>query len=276
MIAEESTDWPGITSSTSCGGLGFHLKWNMGWMHDTLVYMKEDPVHRKYHHEKMTFGMIYAFSENFVLPLSHDEVVHGKGSLLNRMPGDDWQRFANLRAYYASMFCHPGKKLLFMGAELAQQREWSHDRELDWSLLKQPLHLGTQKLVRDLNRIYRDTPALHEIDFSPEGFEWIDSEDRDNSVFSWLRKARDGSFVVCVINFNPVIRSPYRVGVPAPGDYRELINTDATIYGGSGVGNLGGASAVAIPAHGRPASLELTLPPLAALIFEPLANKADA
>ncbi|MCW8846698.1 MAG: 1,4-alpha-glucan branching protein GlgB [Gammaproteobacteria bacterium] len=274
--AEESTAWPGVSRPTYSGGLGFTYKWNMGWMHDTLVYMKEDPVHRKYHHEKMTFGMIYAFSENFVLPLSHDEVVHGKGSLLNRMPGDDWQRFANLRAYYASMFCHPGKKLLFMGAELAQQREWSHDRELDWSLLKQPLHLGTQKLVRDLNRIYRDTPALHEIDFSPEGFEWIDSEDRDNSVFSWLRKARDGSFVVCVINFNPVIRSPYRVGVPAPGDYRELINTDATIYGGSGVGNLGGASAVAIPAHGRPASLELTLPPLAALIFEPLANKADA
>ncbi|MCJ7558312.1 MAG: 1,4-alpha-glucan branching protein GlgB [Gammaproteobacteria bacterium] len=273
--AEESTAWPGVSHPTYTGGLGFTYKWNMGWMHDSLVYMKEDPVHRKYHHEKMTFGMIYAFSENFVLPLSHDEVVHGKGSLLDRMPGDDWQRFANLRAYYASMFCHPGKKLLFMGDELAQQREWSHDRELDWPLLEQPSHRGIQQLVRDLNRLYRATPALHQIDFQPGGFEWIDSEDRDNSVFSWLRKAQDGSFVVCVINFNPVIRSSYRLGVPVPGDYRELINTDATLYGGSGVGNLGAAAAEAIPAHGHPASLVLTLPPLAALIFEPPANTAD-
>ncbi len=273
--AEESTAWPGVSHPTYNGGLGFTYKWNMGWMHDSLVYMKEDPIHRKYHHEKMTFGMIYAFSENFVLPLSHDEVVHGKGSLLDRMPGDDWQRFANLRAYYTSMFCHPGKKLLFMGAELAQRREWSHDRQLDWPLLEQAPHLGIQALVRDLNRVYRATPALHQIDFKPEGFEWIDSEDRDNSVFSWLRKAQDGSFVVCVINFNPVIRNAYRLGVPVEGDYRELINTDSTLYGGSGVGNLGVATARSVPAHGRPASLVLTLPPLAALIFEPPADMAD-
>jgi 1,4-alpha-glucan branching enzyme len=266
-FAEESTAWPGVSHPTYSGGLGFTYKWNMGWMHDTLLYMKEDPINRKYHHEKMTFSMVYAFSENFVLPLSHDEVVHGKGSLLERMPGDDWQRFANLRAYFASMFCHPGKKLLFMGSELAQRREWSHDRELDWYLLDHHPHKGTQTLVQDLNHVYRSTPALHQIDFAPEGFEWIDSEDRDNSVFSWLRKARDGSFVVCVMNFNPVIRSAYRVGVPVMGDYRELINTDSEIYGGSGVGNLGLVEATTIPFHGRPASLELTLPPLAALIF---------
>jgi 1,4-alpha-glucan branching enzyme len=266
--AEESTAWPGVSRPTYSGGLGFTFKWNMGWMNDSLLYMKEDPINRKYHHEKMTFSMVYAFSENFILPLSHDEVVHGKGALLDRMPGDDWQRFANLRAYFASMFCHPGKKLLFMGSELAQRREWSHDRELDWYLLEQHAHRGAQRLVQDLNQVYRATPALHQIDFEPEGFEWIDAEDRDNSVFSWLRKARDGRFVVCVANFNPVIRSPYRLGVPVAGMYRELINTDSEIYGGSGVGNLGMVEAAGSPSHGRPASMDLTLPPLATLIFE--------
>jgi 1,4-alpha-glucan branching enzyme len=266
--AEESTAWPGVSRPVDAGGLGFTYKWNMGWMNDTLSYMAEDPVHRKYHHDKMTFGLVYAFDENFVLPLSHDEVVHGKRSLLGRMPGDDWQRFANLRAYYGFMYGHPGKKLLFMGAEFAQQREWDHDQSLDWHLLEQPRHRGIQTLVRDLNRVYRDSPALHEQDFSAEGFEWIDWQDADSSIFSWLRRAADGSFVVCVSNFTPLVRSGYRLGVPRSGYYKELINTDAKQYGGSGAGIRGNLNTANVAAHGRPQSLQIDLPPLATLILK--------
>jgi 1,4-alpha-glucan branching enzyme len=266
--AEESTAWPGVSRPTSAGGLGFTYKWNMGWMNDTLSYMSEDPVHRKYHHDKMTFGLVYAFDENFVLPLSHDEVVHGKRSLLGRMPGDEWQRFANLRAYYGFMFGHPGKKLLFMGAEIAQLKEWNHDQSLDWHLLQQPLHQGVQTLVRDLNRVYRDSPALHELDFSHEGFEWIDWQDADSSVFCWLRRASDGSFIVCVSNFTPLVRSGYRIGVPQAGCYAELLNTDAVEYGGSGVGIHGEIQTENIDAHGRRHSLQIDLPPLATLMLK--------
>jgi 1,4-alpha-glucan branching enzyme len=267
--AEESTAWPGVSRPVDVGGLGFTYKWNMGWMNDTLCYMREEPVHRKHHHDRMTFGLVYAFNENFVLPLSHDEVVHGKGSLLGKMPGDDWQRFANLRAYYGFMFAHPGKKLLFMGAELAQHREWSHDRSLDWHLLDAPPHRGVQSLVRELNRVYRDTPALYELDFDPAGFEWIDWNDRDNSVFSWLRRDRHGGFVVCLSNFTPVVREHYRVGVPAAGTYRELLSTDRAEYGGSGLTNPAPIAAQAIESHGRRHSLLLTLPPLATIILQP-------
>ncbi|MDZ7643833.1 MAG: 1,4-alpha-glucan branching protein GlgB [Woeseiaceae bacterium] len=267
--AEESTAWRGVTRSTSKGGLGFTFKWNMGWMNDSLAYMREDPVNRRYHHDKMTFGLVYAFNENFVLPLSHDEVVHGKGSLLGKMPGDEWQRFANLRAYLASMFCHPGKKLLFMGGDIAQRREWNHDRALDWDLLEQPLHRGIQLLVRDLNRIYRTTRALFELDFEPRGFEWINWQDSEHSVLSWLRHDTAGNHVVCVTNFTPVVRYDYRIGVPGKGVYREMINTDARYYGGSDSGNIGYVVAETAPAHGQPASLALTLPPLASLILAP-------
>ena len=268
-FAEESTAWPGVSHPTYTGGLGFTYKWNMGWMNDTLEYVREEPIHRKFHHDKLTFGLVYAFNENFVLPLSHDEVVHGKGSLLAKMPGDDWQKFANLRAYLAAMYCHPGKKLLFMGAEIAPFREWNHDDSLEWDLLRYPVHSGVQNLVRQLNRVYRDTPALHSVDFSPEGFEWIDWQDRDNSVFSWLRRDRHGNFVVCVVNFTPVIRYDYRVGVPVAGQYVELLNTDAAEYGGSNVGNAGRVSAANSPWNDRPCSLRLALPPLAALILKP-------
>jgi 1,4-alpha-glucan branching enzyme len=266
--AEESTAWPGVSRPTSAGGLGFTYKWNMGWMNDTLAYMSEDPIHRKYHHDKMTFGLVYAFDENFVLPLSHDEVVHGKRSLLGRMPGDEWQRFANLRAYYGFMYAHPGKKLLFMGAEIAQQKEWNHDQSLDWHLLEQPLHQGVQTLVRDLNRVYRDTPALHELDFSHEGFEWIDWQDADSSVFCWIRRAGNGDFVVCISNFTPLVRSGYRIGVPHSGMYKELLNTDSVHYGGSGVGLHDEIHSQDISAHGRPHSLQVDLPPLATLILK--------
>jgi 1,4-alpha-glucan branching enzyme len=265
--AEESTAWPGVSKPVDAGGLGFTYKWNMGWMNDTLSYMAEDPVHRKYHHDKMTFGLVYAFDENFVLPLSHDEVVHGKRSLLGRMPGDDWQRFANLRAYYGFMYGHPGKKLLFMGAEIAQEKEWNHDQSLDWHLLEQPRHKGVQSLVRDLNRVYRDTLALHQLDFSAEGFDWIDFKDADSSVFCWLRRANDGSFVVCISNFTPLIRSGYRLGVPQDGCYVELLNTDAEKYGGSGVGMSGNIQSENIETHGRPHSIQIDLPPLATLML---------
>ena len=238
-------------------------------MHDTLAYMSEDAFHRKHHHDKMTFGLVYAFNENFILPLSHDEVVHGKGSLLGRMPGDEWQRFANLRAYYASMYCHPGKKLLFMGAEVAQYDEWNHDGSIQWHLLEFPLHSGVHALVRDLNAAYRRESALHEIDFSPDGFEWIDWHDRDNSILSWVRRDRSGNFVVCITNFTPVIRYDYRLGVPQEGTYVEMINTDGEIYGGSNVGNSGAIVAEQGAMHGRPFSLKLTLPPLATLILKP-------
>jgi 1,4-alpha-glucan branching enzyme len=268
-FAEESTAWPGVSHPTYTGGLGFTYKWNMGWMNDTLEYIREEPVHRKFHHDKMTFGLVYAFNENFVLPLSHDEVVHGKGSLLGKMPGDEWQRFANLRTYLGAMFCHPGKKLLFMGAELAQYAEWHHDRSLDWQLLAYPLHSGVQSLVRDLNALYQDTPALHEIDFEPEGFEWIDWQDHDNSVLAWIRRDRSGGFVVCVANFTPVIRYDYAVGVPVNGEYREVLNTDSHVYGGSNTGNFGEIAATDVEAHGRPNSLRLTLPPLSLLILKP-------
>ncbi len=266
--AEESTAWPGVSQPTHSGGLGFTYKWNMGWMNDTLTYMSEDPVHRKYHHDKMTFGLVYAFDENFVLPLSHDEVVHGKRSLLGRMPGDDWQRFANLRAYYGFMYGHPGKKLLFMGAEIAQEREWNHDQSLDWHLLEQPSHRGIQALVRDLNQVYRATTALHELDFNAEGFEWLDWQDSDSSILCWLRWAADGSFVICISNFTPLVRSGYRVGVPRMGCYSELLNTDSAKYGGSGVGISGELHTQRIRAHEQRQSLQLDLPPLATIMLK--------
>ncbi|MBI2900596.1 MAG: 1,4-alpha-glucan branching protein GlgB [Planctomycetes bacterium] len=266
-VAEESTAWPMVSRPTHVGGLGFGLKWDMGWMHDTLSYVRLDPIHRKYHHDLLTFRMLYAFTENFVLPLSHDEVVHGKGSLLGRMPGDDWRRFANLRLLYGYMFAQPGKKLLFMGGEFGQWREWDHDGSLDWHLAEFPPHAGMMKWVADLNRCHREVPALHELDCAPEGFEWIDCHDADQSVVSLLRRGRTGPPVLVVCNFTPVVRQDYRVGVPAGGTWREILNSDAGVYGGSGVGNGGRVDAEPHPAHGRPFSLRLTLPPLAALYF---------
>ena len=265
--AEESTAWPGVSRPVDAGGLGFTYKWNMGWMNDTLAYMSEDPVHRRYHHDKMTFGLVYDFNENFVLPLSHDEVVHGKRSILGRMPGDRWQQFANLRAYYAFMYGHPGKKLLFMGNEIGQSAEWNHDQSLDWHLLQYAEHAGVQRLLRDLNHLYTRTPAMHEIDFSDAGFEWIDWGDRDNSVLSWLRRDRHGGYVVCVTNLTPVIRESYRIGVPEEGAYNMILNSDDTQYGGSGTGTVT-ASSVNTEHHGRPYSIELTLPPLGTIYLE--------
>jgi 1,4-alpha-glucan branching enzyme len=273
-LAEESTAFPAVSRPTFAGGLGFHYKWNMGWMHDTLKYMARDPVHRKHHHGEMTFGLVYAFNENFVLPLSHDEVVHGKGSLIAKMPGDRWQKFANLRAYYGFMYGHPGKKLLFMGGEFAQEREWDHDRSLDWHLVEGPqrdgLHEGVQRLVRDLNRFYRATPALHEQDFIPAGFEWIDHQDAEHSVISFVRHGRrDGATVIVVSNLTPTVRSGFRIGVPRPGEYRERINTDSAHYGGSNVGTpLGAARSEDVPWQGRAQSVTLTLPPLATVFLE--------
>ena len=267
MIAEESTSFPQVSRPLHMGGLGFHYKWNLGWMNDTLRYMQEDPVHRRFHHEKLTFGLAYAFSENFMLPLSHDEVVHGKGSILARMPGDAWQRFASLRAYYGFMWGHPGKKLLFMGCEFGQEAEWSVDRSLDWHLLENAQHAGVQRLVRDLNAVQRHYPALHQVDFEPRGFEWITHDDRDNSVLSFIRKAIEGDAILVLCNFTPVPRSGYRIGVPEPGRYREVINTDAAIYGGSGVHN-GELQSEAVPAHGRAHSLSLTVPPLATIMLK--------
>ncbi|MEX1266251.1 MAG: 1,4-alpha-glucan branching protein GlgB [Woeseia sp.] len=269
-LAEESTSWPGVSRPVYAGGLGFTYKWNMGWMNDTLRYMQEDPLHRSYHHDKMTFGPMYAFSENFVLPLSHDEVVHGKRSLLGRMPGDNFQRFANLRAYLGFMYAHPGKKLLFMGGEFAQEREWSHDRALDWHLLEQAPHRGVQTLVRELNAVYRSTPALHELDCDAGGFAWINWADRGYSVLSWIRRAGDGSHVVCISNFTPVVRHDYLVGVPHGGHYSEFLNTDAGVFGGSNVHNGGTIPTRAEPAHEHEQSLRLTLPPLATVILAPV------
>lgn len=266
MVAEESTAWPAVSRPTSAGGLGFGFKWNMGWMNDTLAYVKEDPVHRRWHHERMTFGLMYAFTENFVLPLSHDEVVHGKGTLLARMPGDAWQKFAGLRAYYGFMWAHPGKKLLFMGQEFAQGREWSHEGALDWGLLAVDRHRGVQALVRDLNRLYRETHALHARDCEPEGFRWIVVDDREDSVYAWLRSGGEGTAPVAVVcNFTPVPRHAYRLGLPLAGRWREIVNTDAAAYGGSNAGNGGGVTATAAPADGLPCSASLTLPPLATL-----------
>ncbi|MBW3551107.1 MAG: 1,4-alpha-glucan branching protein GlgB [Proteobacteria bacterium] len=268
VIAEESTAWPGVTAPVAAGGLGFGYKWNMGWMHDTLGYIGRDPIHRSHHHHELTFGLLYAFSERFVLPISHDEVVHGKGSLLARMPGDHWQRFANLRAYLAFMWSHPGKKLLFMGCEIAQVREWNHDAQIDWHLLDDPSHRGIQQLVRDLNALYTGTPALHARDAEAEGFQWIVGDDSGNSVFAFLRHGRAGDApVLAVFNLTPQRHAHYRIGVPRPGHWRERLNSDAAEYGGSGVGNLGGVDAEAIASHGHRHSVSLSLPPLSALLL---------
>jgi 1,4-alpha-glucan branching enzyme len=268
--AEESTAWPGVSRPAYLGGLGFGFKWNMGWMHDTLAYFQMDPIHRRHHHHQLTFSLVYAFTENFVLPLSHDEVVHGKGSLINKMPGDRWQKFANLRALYGYMWAHPGKKLLFMGGELAQEREWSEMRSLDWQLLEQPDHAGVQNLVRDLNHLYRDHPALWEVDFEPSGFTWIEPNDADHNVVAFLRHSADGTDVVaCIANLSPVPRDRYRVGLPTSGRWDEKLNTDSSFYGGSDVGNLGGVIATEIPNHDQPYSALVTLPPLAMVWLVP-------
>jgi 1,4-alpha-glucan branching enzyme len=268
-IAEESTAWPSVSRPTYLGGLGFSLKWNMGWMNDTLKYFSADPVHRKYEHNKLTFSLIYAFTENFLLPFSHDEVVHGKNSLLHKMPGDMWQQFANLRLLYAYQYAHPGKKLLFMGQEFAQRHEWTEAHSLDWHLLQHASHRGIQQLVGDLNRIYAAEPALHEVDFDWQGFEWIDANDGDNSILSFIRRGKSpDDLLVVVLNATPVVRHGYRIGVPREGTYREILNSDAGRYGGSNVGNAGRVDSEPIPRLGRPCSFELTLPPLAALYLK--------
>ena len=268
-IAEESTSWPMVSRPTYVGGLGFGLKWDMGWMHDTLKYFALDPIHRKYHHNKLTFRMLYAFHENFALPLSHDEVVHGKGSLLSKMPGDDWQKFANLRLLFGYMYGQSGKKLLFMGGEFGQWREWSHEDSLEWHLLQWEPHSGVQRWVEDLNRTYRREPALHELDLDPSGFEWIDANDSDNSVLTFLRRGRSGDDLILVAaNFTPVPRPSYRIGVPRGGYWQEILNSDAAHYGGGGWGNFGGLDAAPAPYHGRPYSLSATLPALSALFFK--------
>ncbi len=269
MVAEESTAFPGVSGPADKGGLGFGFKWNMGWMNDTLSYMSEDPVHRKYHHEKMTFGLHYAFSENFILPISHDEVVHGKGSMIDKMPGNGLDKFANLRAYYGFMWGHPGKKLIFMGCEFAQGLEWNHDTSLDWHLLDGDLHKGMQRLVRDLNALYRETPGLHQLDCKTEGFEWIEQGAADESIFAWVRRGAKGSPPVLVVcNFTPVERQDRRIGVREPGHWVERLNTDAAIYGGGDRGNSGGADSEKIEASGCAHSLRLNLPPLSTLFFE--------
>jgi 1,4-alpha-glucan branching enzyme len=268
-FAEESTAWPLVSRPTYAGGLGFGMKWDMGWMHDMLEYMSQDPYFRKYHHDKLTFRMLYAFHENFVLPLSHDEVVYGKGSLLGKMPGDDWQKFANLRILFGYMYAQPGKKLLFMSGEFGQRREWAHDKILEWDLLKDDRHSGIQQWITDLNRLYRNEPALYERDFVPAGFEWVDCTDAGSSVISLLRKGKSTDEVVLIVcNFTPVPRPNYRIGVPYGGFWKEVLNSDATQYGGKGWGNLGGIEAVPIPLHGRTHSITLTLPPLAALYLK--------
>jgi 1,4-alpha-glucan branching enzyme len=268
-IAEESTSWPGVSRPVYLGGLGFGLKWDMGWMHDTLSYMKKDPVHRKYHHNDLTFRLVYAFFENFVLPFSHDEVVHGKSSLLNKMPGDDWQKFANLRLLLGYMYAQPGKKLLFMGSEFGQRREWSHEASLDWHLLEYKPHSGVKDWVADLNRLYRDNPALH-VDFEPSGFAWIDINDAEHSVISLMRLGKNPDDVmIAAFNFTPVPRYDYKIGVPSGGFWNEILNSDAREYGGSGQGNLGGIMAVPVTAHGRPYSLNITIPPLGVVFFTP-------
>jgi len=268
-IAEESTAWPMVTRPTYVGGLGFGMKWNMGWMHDTLEYFSKEPIYRKYHHNQLTFSIWYAFSENFLLPFSHDEVVHGKGSLLSKMAGDDWQKFANLRVLFGYMYTHPGKKLLFMGGEFGQWQEWYHEESLHWHLLEYPPHQGIQKWIRDLNHFYRNEPALYELDFQPEGFEWIDFSNWEESIISFLRRGKSTKDIILVVcNFTPVPRYNYRVGTPEGGFWKEALNSDAQVYGGSGHGNLGGAEAAPIPRHGKNYSLSLTLPPLGILIFK--------
>jgi len=257
-----------VTRPTAVGGLGFGLKWNMGWMHDTLAYFKHSPVHRKYHQNEITFSIWYAFSENFVLPLSHDEVVYGKGSLLTKMPGDEWQRFANLRLLYGYMWTHPGKKLLFMGGEFGQWNEWNHDLSMDWHLLENPRHRDLLRWVGDLNRYHRGQPALHSLDFSGDGFQWVDASDSEQSIISFLRRGAQNQWVLVICNFTPVPRYNYLVGVPHGGYWREALNSDATLYGGGGQGNLGGVEASPVPSHGRYHSLSLTLPPLGIVMLE--------
>lgn len=269
-VAEESTAFPGVSSPVDAGGLGFGFKWNMGWMNDTLDYIERDPIYRQHHHHQMTFGLHYAFSENFILPISHDEVVHGKGSILQKMPGNDWERFANLRAYYGFMWAHPGKKLLFMGCEFAQPGEWNNDAQLDWEAAARPPHAGIARLVRDLNHVYKDTPALYRLDCMPDGFQWIETNDAERSVYAWIRRG-DGDTppVVVICNFTPVEQSGYRLGLPAPGAWREIFNSDAETYGGGGRGNLGTIEATADQSHGQPASAELYLPPLSCIMLKP-------
>ncbi len=268
--AEESTSWPGVSRPIWLGGLGFGFKWDMGWMHDTLHYMQRDPVHRRFHHNLLTFRGLYAFHENFVLPLSHDEVVHGKGSLLEKMSGDTWQKFANLRLLFCNQWSLPGKKLLFMGDEFGQWHEWNHESSLEWHLTSDPRHGGVQRLVADLNSLVQTEPPLHQLDTQAAGFEWVDANDSNQSVASYLRKDRNGNPVLVMLNYTPVVRTGYRVGVPRPGEWREVLNSDAVIYGGTGVGNQGGARSQSIPFHGREQSLELMLPPLGALFLKPV------
>ncbi len=267
VIAEESTSWPQVTRPTDIGGLGFSMKWNMGWMHDTLNYLSKDPVHRHYHHSQLTFGLLYLFTENFVLPFSHDEVVHGKSSMLNKMPGDEWQKFANLRLLYTYMFTYPGKKLLFMGCEIAQSLEWNHDKQLDWNLLEYPLHQGVKTLVGDLNRLYKNQQALHKYDFEPNGFEWIDCNDTDQSVLSYVRSSDDETLIV-ILNFTPVPRENYRIGVPHAGIYAEILNSDSEYYAGSNVSNGVQIQSDDIAWMNRPVSLSLTLPPMAGIVLK--------
>ncbi|MGY2376752.1 1,4-alpha-glucan branching protein GlgB [Pseudomonas sp. SDO524_S393] len=269
VIAEESTAWPGVSQPTQQGGLGFNYKWNMGWMHDSLHYIQQDPVYRAHHHNELSFGLVYAWSERFILPISHDEVVHGKHSLIDKMPGDRWQKFANLRAYLTFMWTHPGKKLLFMGCEFGQWREWNHDQQLDWYLLQYAEHKGVQKLVGDLNRLYREEPALHDQDHAPQGFQWLIGDDAINSVYAWLRWSQEGRPVLVVANFTPVPREAYKVGVPFAGRWSEVINSDADTYAGSNFGNGGDVFTQDEPQHGQPVSLSLNLPPLGVLILRP-------
>ena len=269
MIAEESTAWPGVSQRTDEGGLGFSYKWNMGWMHDSLHYIQQDPVYRAHHHNELSFGLVYAWTERFILPISHDEVVHGKHSLIDKMPGDRWQKFANLRAYLSFMWTHPGKKLLFMGCEFGQWREWNHDQQLDWYLLQYPEHQGVQKLVGDLNRLYRDCPALHDQDDVAKGFQWLIGDDATNSVYAWLRWSKDGQPLLVVANFTPVPRQGYRIGVPFAGTWQEVLNSDADTYAGSNYGNGGGVGTEPLPSHGQTHSLALNLPPLGVLILKP-------
>ncbi|MBC7158543.1 MAG: 1,4-alpha-glucan branching enzyme, partial [Porphyrobacter sp.] len=268
-IAEESTAWPGVSAPVASGGLGFDYKWNMGWMHDTLHYMEHDPIHRRWHHGEMTFPMVYAYSEKYVLPISHDEVVHGKRSLWNKMPGDEWQKTANLRAYLAFMWTHPGKKLLFMGCELAMPAEWNHDEQLPWHLLDDPAKAGVQMLVRDLNRLYAREPALHALDTDPGGFQWLVADDAVNSVFAFLRRDRGGAPVAVLANLTPQPLHDYRVGLPQDGAWHEILNSDAGVYGGSNVGNSGAVAAYGERSHGQPFSATLTLPPLGVILLQP-------
>jgi 1,4-alpha-glucan branching enzyme len=272
MIAEESTAWPGVSKPVYLGGLGFGFKWNMGWMNDTLEYMKLDPIYRQYHHNEITFSMVYAFSENYVLPLSHDEVVHGKGSLLGKMPGDEWRKFAGLRALYGFMWAHPGKQLLFMGSEFGQGSEWSESNGLDWWVLQFDYHSGMQRLVRDINTTYGNLPAMWSQDTTPDGFGWIDSNDAHGNVLSFLRfgaQEHGAPVLACIANFSAMPHDDYRVGLPLAGPWREVLNTDAAVYGGSGMGNLGAVTAVPKPWHGRPASASIVLPPMSVLWLTP-------